>query len=85
MSSSPYAEYIEGWKARWREEEVRPAVISPDLATELDELRKFRHFVRHAYGAVLEWPKVHAQLERIGQVHPFSRLNCNSSLLFCRK
>ncbi|MEA3210448.1 MAG: hypothetical protein QOE70_3505 [Chthoniobacter sp.] len=32
----------------------RPAVLSPELRTTLDELLAFRHFVRHAYDVALE-------------------------------
>ena len=37
---------------------VRPRVISPELAEELDDYRKFRHMFRHAYAAELRWKKM---------------------------
>jgi len=37
---------------------VRPRVISPELAEELDDYRKFRHLFRHAYAAELRWKKM---------------------------
>jgi len=46
-------------------EGVRPSVISKESAVELDELRKFRHFIRHAYGASLEWRRIREHLVRI--------------------
>lgn len=39
-------------------EGVRPPVLAPELEPALDELRRFRHFVRHAYAAALEWGRV---------------------------
>ncbi|HHY80245.1 MAG TPA: hypothetical protein GX516_07890 [Thermoanaerobacter sp.] len=37
---------------------IRPAIISVDLAEELDEYRRFRHMFRHAYGSELRWGKM---------------------------
>jgi hypothetical protein len=39
---------------------VRPAVISPKTATELDELRKFRHLVRNVYTTHLDSKRMSA-------------------------
>jgi hypothetical protein len=39
-------------------EGVRPAILSAESEPALDELRRFRHFVRHAYAAPLDWPRV---------------------------
>jgi hypothetical protein len=50
-------------------EGVRPAVISPELLEELDELRKFRHFIRHAYGVTLKWDKVKRHIIRISRIY----------------
>ena len=47
--------YIEG---------IRPNLISEDVYLLLDELRKFRHFFRHAYGVELDPGKV----ERIAEI-----------------
>lgn len=56
---------------------VRPAVISQDIAKELDQYRRFRHLVRNVYTMGLEpekmsglvealpeiWPKIYAELK----------------------
>jgi len=38
--------------------DLRPKVISRDLAEELDEYRRFRHMFRHSYGSELRWRKM---------------------------
>jgi len=38
--------------------DIRPSVISKELAEELDEYRCFRHMFRHAYGSELRWRKL---------------------------
>jgi len=38
--------------------DVRPSIISRDLAEELDEYRRFRHMFRHSYGSELRWRKM---------------------------
>ena len=38
--------------------DIRPSVISKELAEELDEYRRFRHMFRHAYGSELRWRKL---------------------------
>ncbi|MDI6880618.1 MAG: hypothetical protein QMC95_15250 [Desulfitobacteriaceae bacterium] len=38
--------------------EIRPRIISRDIAEELDEYRRFRHMFRHAYGSELRWRKM---------------------------
>lgn len=55
-------------------EQVRPAVLSADVVSAADDLRRFRHFLRHAYAASLnpdrvravaaQWLTVAATLER---------------------
>jgi len=37
---------------------VRPPLLSPATARDLDELRRFRHLFRHAYGTELDSAKV---------------------------
>ena len=37
---------------------IRPSIISRDLAEELDEYRRFRHMFRHSYGSELRWRKM---------------------------
>lgn len=43
-------------------EDVRPVVISKELASIIDEYRSFRHVVRHAYDYNLDWEKLHRLL-----------------------
>ena len=38
--------------------DIRPLIISRDLAEELDEYRRFQHMFRHAYGSELRWRKM---------------------------
>ena len=38
--------------------DIRPRIISRDLAEELDEYRRFRHMFRHSYGSELRWSKM---------------------------
>lgn len=49
---------------------LRPRVIEPELAFDLQELRKFRHFFRNAY--VLEFDPEHVgrHAERLQRIHP---------------
>ncbi len=49
---------------------VRPAVLPPDVATDLYELRRFRHFFRNAYVLGLDPERVHATAQRALRVHP---------------
>lgn len=38
--------------------DIRPKIISKELAEELDEYRRFRHMFRHAYGSELRLRKM---------------------------
>lgn len=38
--------------------DIRPSIISRDLAEEFDEYRRFRHMFRHSYGSELRWRKM---------------------------
>lgn len=38
---------------------LRPPIIDEDLWLRLQEYLQFRHFFRHAYAYILEWPKLH--------------------------
>ena len=38
--------------------DIRPSIISRELAEELDEYRRFRHMFRHFYGSELRWRKM---------------------------
>ena len=49
--------------ARLEIPDVRVAVLSPETVEGLDELRRFRHFLRHAYGARLDATRVCAVAE----------------------
>lgn len=49
---------------------VRSAVVARSLATDLSELRKFRHFFRNAYVLSFDPVKVHAHATRTVRVHP---------------
>jgi hypothetical protein len=51
-------------------EGLRPPVITRQLLDEFDELRKFRHFLRHAYGVSLEWTRIRSYMVRVAQIAP---------------
>lgn len=48
---------------------VRPRVISPEMAEELDDYRKFRHLFRHAYAGELRWKKMGHLAENAGAIY----------------
>ena len=50
--------------------ELRPAVIPAGVASELNELRKFRHFFRNAYVLELDPTRVRARALDLAQAHP---------------
>lgn len=54
-------------------EGVRPAVISESLFKDLDELRAFRHFFRHAYLHELRFEKLKPVLESAEKVRSIYR------------
>jgi hypothetical protein len=47
---------------------VRPRLISSELERDLNELRAFRHFFRHAYGVELKSEPVRAMVEVASRV-----------------
>jgi hypothetical protein len=49
---------------------LRPAVLAEHLLGELEELRKFRHFFRHAYRVELDGSKLFAHMERVRAIAP---------------
>jgi len=49
---------------------LRPRVIDPSVFDELQELRKFRHFFRHAYVLDFDPTIVQGHAERLMRVHP---------------
>ena len=57
---------------------IRPALLSEETASDLDELRRFRHLFRHAYATDLDPTKV-AKLAAKGARHPQGRLNRTSN------
>lgn len=58
-------------------EGLRPAILTPELREELDLLRRFSHFFRHAYGLDLDRTRVLAEASRLLAVHdrPSTRLD----------
>ena len=46
-------------------EGIRPALLSTETASDLDELRRFRHLFRHAYTADLDSDKVAALAAKV--------------------
>ena len=52
--------------------DVRPAVISTDIAADLDEYRRFRHLVRNVYATNLVPTKMQGMVERLATL--WSRL-----------
>ncbi len=51
-------------------EGVRPALLSQETFSLLDELRRFYHFLRHAYGVELRAEKVEEMVEIAIKVEP---------------
>lgn len=49
---------------------VRPAVLPSELAADLHELRKFRHFFRNAYVLELDVERTVEQGRRVERIHP---------------
>lgn len=43
----------------------RPALLDESLLRDLDELRRFRHAVRHSYESELDWDRVKPLLQRL--------------------
>lgn len=48
---------------------TRPAVLSPETASDLKDLLAFRHFLRHAYAADLEWNRMCDVAAALGNTH----------------
>ena len=49
---------------------VRPAVLSDEALPPLDNLRRFRHVVRHAYSAEIDERQLHIVLEDARSLRP---------------
>lgn len=54
-------------------EGIRPALVSGEAFSLLDELRRFRHFFRHAYTADLDPDKLEALVGKARQVQDMVR------------
>jgi hypothetical protein len=48
---------------------TRPTVLSPETASDLKDLLAFRHFLRHAYAADLEWKRMCDVAAALGNTH----------------
>jgi len=51
----------------------RPAVISDEVATKLDEFRRFRHLVRNLYTFDLDDQKIEPLVELLPEIWPLLR------------
>ena len=49
-------------------ENVRPALISKNIKQELDELRRFRHIVRHGYEYELDWQQIKPLIKSLDKI-----------------
>ncbi|MEW5954572.1 MAG: hypothetical protein AB1815_12770 [Bacillota bacterium] len=61
---------------------VRSRVISPELAEELDDYRKFRHMFRHAYAAELRWKKMSHLALNITAIYNLVEINIKGFVTF---
>lgn len=52
---------------------IRPALVEGAALGDWDELRRFRHFFRNAYAAVLEWAPLREHAARVERVHALAR------------
>jgi len=59
---------------------VRPAVIDDEAYEKLDELRRFRHLFRAAYGVTLDAQRLALVLEKARQLRPLFRAQVESFL-----
>jgi len=48
---------------------IRPSVISDGTASLLDQFRRFRHRVRHAYGFTLRWSTIYGLLDEFDEAY----------------
>ncbi len=65
--------------------DLRPAVISRELRSELGELLKFRHFFRHPYAVDLEAEELLRNVARLERAHPQLLPAMESLLDFARR
>ena len=61
---------------------IRPAVIDEEAYTRLDELLRFRHFFRTAYGVALDSSRLSLALRNALQLRPLYRQQFESFLQF---
>lgn len=61
-------------------EGIRPALISGEAFPLLDDLRRFRHFFRHAYAAELDVEKVAALVDKADRLKDISAVDCKAFL-----
>lgn len=54
---------------------IRPALLEPEVAGELDRLRSFRHFFRNAYTVELCWKELEVHRKRVEALQPALRSN----------
>ncbi len=53
--------------------DVRPAILSAPTLTDWEELRRFRHFFRHAYAVALDLERLRDHAELVHRLHPLAR------------
>ena len=51
-------------------EDIRPPLFSNNIKKELDELRRFRHVVRHGYEYDLDWDKINPLVKTLEKIIP---------------
>jgi hypothetical protein len=49
---------------------IRPRVLTDDSYSDLDELRRFRHFKRYYYRIEYDWDKLDFLIRKLQQLHP---------------
>jgi len=59
---------------------VRPALLRGALRDDLDDLRRFRHFIRHAYAVDLRWDRLVVLIAQVVAVHPTVRADLDASV-----
>ncbi|MGD1904611.1 MAG: hypothetical protein ACFB0C_01300 [Leptolyngbyaceae cyanobacterium] len=65
-------------------EGVRPSFLSLSTYDNLNQLRAFRHFFRHAYGVPLDFEQLRSNLERVLAVKPLLEQDCDRFLQHLR-
>jgi uncharacterized protein YutE (UPF0331/DUF86 family) len=66
-------------------DEVRPRVIFPALAEELDDYRKFRDLFRHAYAGELRWKKMNYLATNVSKIYPALEISLKEFIDFIKK